>query len=372
MSLDSGRFPSMSTAPLCRALTGTVGKALAGALTTVLVVLMVAGCHSSTPLAPTSQAATTRPPTGTSSKVVLPPATGDYAEAIKIAIRHGLQVWLESDLVKRWQAGPGSFEAALRQLGSLAAIPGVRGIKIADEMGYHDGLSSAALIKAFLNAAYDGLQRYAPGKPLLVDMIMPSLGCLPDQQPPLLWSTECQVKADGQYPQLTLANVTSYLRMRKLAVLDVSTGLLPDSSYIGWGATRDIAQAKAWAKVKALGWASLVTLHARKALAHPGEYAKSASEAQADLHTWVDLPLSNGAQAIDVWTWRQGYQGTVNRLLDPGLKPNALWTGLQARREKGATLFTHLSPHSLEVSLDVDLAMIAKVFSAVFVAAGTG
>jgi hypothetical protein len=49
-----------------------------------------------------------------------------------------------------------------------------------------------------------------------------------------------------------------------------------------------------------------------------------------------------------------------------------LWTGLLARRAAGDTLFTHFSPHSVEIGLDADLAMMASVFTAVFVAAGTG
>ncbi|HEY2041569.1 MAG TPA: hypothetical protein VGH11_02750, partial [Jatrophihabitans sp.] len=76
--------------------------------------------------------------------------------------------------------------------------------------------------------------------------------------------------------------------------------------------------------------------------------------------------------AVDIWTWRQQYQGAINRILDPGLKINPLWTELQRRHTAGATLFTHFSPHSLEVGLDADLAMLAQTFTDVFMAAGTG
>ncbi|HTZ44842.1 MAG TPA: hypothetical protein VMB79_13345 [Jatrophihabitans sp.] len=334
------------------------------------VLLLCAGCTSAAPGERPS-----RPSVPASSSVpatVLPPATNDYGDAVRAAVRQGLHVWLEADLVKRWQQGPASFRQALRQLSALASIHGVAGIKIADELGYHDGLTSAARISAFLGDAARGLRQYAPGKPLLVDMIVPSLGCLPVQSPPLLWSTECQVKSDGQYPQLSLPAVTGYLRLHDVAVLDLSTGLLPDTTYAGWGVTRDIAQQQAWAKVGALGWGSLVTLHARKALAHPGDYPGTSATAESDLRTWVDLPLRDGARAVDVWTWRQQYQGALNRLLDPGLRPNPLWDALLQRRAAGDQLVTHLSPHSLEVGLDADLAMLARVFTAVFIAAGTG
>jgi hypothetical protein len=303
---------------------------------------------------------------------VAPASSGDYAAAVHAALRHGLQVWLETDLVKRWKAGGASFNSALVQIGSLAAIPGVAGVKIADELGYDDGLTSAGQIRAFLTAASTGMRRVAPGKPLLVDMIVPQLGCLPDHNPPLLWSTECTVRLEGQYPQLTLSAVTSYLRLGIVSVLDLSTGLLPDSSYAGWGTDRDTAQGYAWSKVKELGWGNLVTLHGRKALAHAGSYSQSESTAAAAVHTWVDLPLQNGASAVDVWTWRQKYEGDISRLLDPDLKPNVLWAQLEMRRAEKAVLFTHLSPHSLEVGLDADLTVLAQVFTGVFVAAGTG
>jgi hypothetical protein len=332
-----------------------------GALTAVLAATLgasaLSACSTSSaahsPKGPAATPTSARPslpahPSGTSP--VAPARTGDYAAAVHAALRHGLQVWLEADLVKRWREGSDSFDAALVQVGSLAAIPGVIGVKIADELGYGDGLDSTAQVTAFLNAASAGMHRVAPGKPLLVDMIVPQLGCLPDHQPPLLWSTECTV----------------------ISVLDLSTGLLPDTTYGGWGTDRDTAQKYAWSKATQLGWGSLVTLHARKALAHPGTYSESDSTAAADVHTWVDIPLESGASAVDVWTWRQKYQGDINRLLDPELKPNVLWEQLMMRRAHGAKLFTHLSPHSLEVGLDADLSVLAEVFTAVFIAAGTG
>ena len=88
--------------------------------------------------------------------------------------------------------------------------------------------------------------------------------------------------------------------------------------------------------------------------------------------TFLDIPRAQGAQAVDVWTWRQQYRGAVYRLLDPGLRSNALWTALTERRKNGAVLFTHLSPNSVEVNLNADMAMLATVFTDLFVAAGTG
>src|SRR6185437_1596325 len=70
-----------------------------------------------------------------------PPHT-PYAQAVDAAHRNGLRIWIESDLVKRWRAGPESFTSAIASITELARRPGVVGVKIADELGYHDGLDS--------------------------------------------------------------------------------------------------------------------------------------------------------------------------------------------------------------------------------------
>jgi hypothetical protein len=307
-------------------------------------------------------------PTPAASTVTGPAGT-PYAAAVDAAHAHGLRVWLETDLVKQWLAGPAKFQAAVDKVGALARRPGVVGIKYADEMGYEDGLDSVEKIRKFLAVTSAALRKVAPGKRLLIDLLVPELGCLPDHDPPLRWATICQARARGDYPALAMDNVDQYLRGGAVDVLDLSTGLQPDRTYDGWGVDRDEAQRTAWAEARHRGWDKLVKLQARKALAHPGDYSGTA---EPDLTTWVDVPRSGGAHAVDVWTWRQGYQGKEYRLLDPGMRPNALWTGLRARRSAGAVLFTHFSPSSVEVGLDADLAVLAQVFTDVFIAAGTG
>jgi hypothetical protein len=281
-----------------------------------------------------------------------------------------LRVWLEADLVKRWQAGRDRFDEGVLLVANLAKRPGVVGIKIADEIGYKDGLDTPDKVSSFLSAAADALHRAAPGKQLLVDMIVPELGCAPEHQPPLRWATICAAQLRGQYPQLAIDQVDGYLRTRTFDVLDLSTGLLSDKTYSGWGLDMAAAQRTAWAEVRRRGWDRQVRLQARKALAHPGAYA--ATDTADTLTTFLDIPRTEGAHAVDVWTWHQQYQGDMYRLLDPGLRSNALWDGLVLRRSAGAELFTHLSPQSLEVGLDADLAVLAQVFTDLFVAAGTG
>lgn len=293
-----------------------------------------------------------------------------YEQGVDAAHQHGLRVWVETDLVKRWLAGPASFQDAVAKVGALAQRPGVVGIKIADELGYRDGLDSPEKISAFLADSRSALGAAAPGKRLLVDILVPELGCLPGYTPPLRWATICAAQARGQFPQLALSKVDDYVGSHTFDVVDLSTGLLPDRTYAGWGMDRDTAARNAWTEVHRRGWDRLVTLQARKALAHTGRYAEA--DAEAMLTTFVDIPRSSGAVAVDVWTWRQAYEGEIYRLMDPGLRPNDLWTALARRRSSGAVLFTHLSPRSVEVGLDTDLAALAQVFTDVFMAAGTG
>jgi len=61
----------------------------------------------------------------------------------------------------------------------------------------------------------------------------------------------------------------------------------------------------------------------------------------------------------------------VYRLMNPGLRPNALWKQLVRRRPRDV-LFTHMSPHSVESGLNDDLATIAAAFTSIFLPAGTG
>ena len=60
-------------------------------------------------------------------------------------------------------------------------------------------------------------------------------------------------------------------------------------------------------------------LQARKALAQVGGYRGDAGQAAAQLRTWVDIPLERGAQAVDVWTWRQSYKDNTYRLMPSGV-----------------------------------------------------
>ncbi|HEY3001632.1 MAG TPA: hypothetical protein VGJ44_04725, partial [Kribbellaceae bacterium] len=153
------------------------------------------------------------------------------------------------------------------------------------------------------------------------------------------------------------------------------TGLLTDSEYAEQGLTRQQAQAEAWAQVGRLGWGSLTTLQARKALAAAGGYAGTDADAASDVDIYVTTPVTAGAKAVDVWTWRQKYEGKTVGLLNADLTPNPLWAALLVQRGHGVRLFTHMTPSAMPAdpqAADRECALAAEVFSAVFVAAGTG
>lgn len=296
----------------------------------------------------------------------------DYRDAVRVAVADHLRVWIEADLVKRWEEGPAWFRAAVSRVAALADRPGVAGIKIADELGYNDGMNSVSEISRFLSAAAGALRAAAPHKLILVDMVVPQLGCLPGHQIPGSPAVACAAREQAAYPQIALPEVDRYLRMHAIDVLDLSTYLLPAGTYKSWGTTTDAAQTAAWREVDRRGWAGLVQLQARKALAHPGPFAGTPAQAAADLRIYVDIPLASGAHAVDIWTWHQDYAGQIYSLMNPGMRPNALWDQLVRARDADDVLFTHFSPHSVESGVRADLARIATVFTDIFLPAGTG
>lgn len=315
---------------------------------------------------PTTTETTTAPSTTHGSAVAVAPAT-KYEQAVDAAHARNLEVWLEADLAKRWLAGPASFKEGIDGLARLAARPGVVGVKVADELGYKDGFDARPdKVRAFLSETRRALSAAAPGKQVLVDFVVPALGCAGSGQ------RDCVKAADTRFPALALAQLDRLFAARLIDVADISTSLLEDSRYRAGGTDRKSAQRAAWAEIARRNWDEGTTLHARKALAHPGRYERTPAEAEADATLFVDIPLAGGAAAVDIWAWRQTYKNEVVRLADPANAPNALWAALLKRRAGQAKLFTHFTPSSVERGLGPDLDMLAKSFNAVFIAAGIG
>jgi hypothetical protein len=335
-------------------------------LTAALVLLaLLAGCASSpgggsrAPALPSSKPSILGP-----APTALIKPDDRYVMAVDKAADLGLAVWLESDLIGRWLEGIGPFLQAAGRLRALAARPGVVGVKVADELGTDDGFGEDQVLR-FLG---DVRLALGPSVPVLVDVSLPELGCAPGDAKVSAASEACRVEARSRYPGAALAVVDEVVSRRLVAALDVSTSLQSPTRYASWGINRDRAQRDAWQEVARRGWSKQVVLGARKAMAVPDPY-RTAKQAAADLPLFVDVPRGMGVAAVDVWTWRQHYQGRTVGLV-PGR--DELWSGLVKRRAEGAVLMTHFTPSQVYTSVASDLELLATVFRGVFIAAGTG
>ncbi len=297
-------------------------------------------------------------------------AASPYVTLATSLVAHGVDVWVETDMVKAYLAGPQRYRQVLAISLDLARRKGVRGIKIADELGYHDGTTRETAHALVVKAAHD-IHAAQPSTKVLIDVVVPELGCLSWKPAPTSGMQVCGASARVRDPAASLAAIDSYVATGALDVLDLSPGLGDEAFYAQQGTSRDGAMRLAWREA-VRRWGGRVTLQARKALARPGPYPYTTLQAEADVHTYVDIPLAEGAHAVDIWTWSQTYQGQVVTITDPGGRPNALTRALQERRLKGAKLWTHMTPSSLQVDLGRDVTNVSAQFDAVFVAAGTG
>ncbi|WP_330476160.1 hypothetical protein [Terrabacter sp. C0L_2] len=296
-----------------------------------------------------------------------------YAALVDAVVAHGGKVWIETDLLKAWLAGADAYQGVLSRVVVLADRPGVDGVKIADELGYRDG-ASPQQARDFLTHTTAAIHRALPGRKVLVDLIVPELGCaawIEQTGPSHERRAQCASAARERDPAATLAAVDGYVASGGLDVVDLSAGLLSEGEYAAWGTTRNAVMAAAWDEAHRR-WGGQVRLQARKALAHPGRYPGTAASAAADVETFVDLPLAHGARAVDVWTWSQPYKDGTYQLTDPGLASNPLVEQLRARRGRGVELWTHMTPSSLQVGSAADVAAATAIFSTIFVASGTG
>ncbi len=334
----------------------------ARSLAAVVLVVVLGGCSQAPRTAPSPST-----PTGPEASLV---AASDPYLALADELRtHGVEVWWEADLVAAWLDGPASLQQALQRIGALSRAVDAAGVKVADELGYADGITSVAQARSFLTAVRRGLDAAAPGSELLVDAIVPELGCVGGRDAA---GTDCATRAREAYPAASIAAVDGYLRDGLIDRLDLSTGLLDAATYAERGLDRDRAQRAAWSRVGDLEWGTMTRLQARKALAAPGGYAGDATSAAEDLAVFVDAPVRAGALAVDVWTWRQAYDGDTVSLLGDDLAPNPLWRGLAERRGSGVELMTHMTPSAMPDDPAAEVRRAAEVFTGVFVAAGTG
>ena len=105
--------------------------------------------------------------------------------------------------------------------GGACPIPGTVGFKVADELGYHDGLTTRAQVLAFLGATRAALTRVAPQAQVLVDAVVPELGCLPGHD---AGGAECAREVRATSPGATVDTVSSYLSAGLVDRLDLRAG----------------------------------------------------------------------------------------------------------------------------------------------------
>jgi hypothetical protein len=297
-------------------------------------------------------------------------STDPYLRTAEELRSRKVRVWFEIDLVAPWLDGPTTFRRAVQRVAELARFPGTVGFKVADELGYHDGLSSQVQVIAFLRATRAALTRVAPDAQVLVDAVVPELGCLSGLDAA---GAACAREVRATSPGATVDTVSSYLAAGLVDRLDLSGGLLTASDYRDRGLTLLQADRRVWRRVDALGWSTRTGLQGRKALAMDGGWSGTDATASNAGKLYVDVPRQYGAHAVDIWAWRQAYDGGTYSLLATDLRPNPLWDVLLARKRAGAHLFTHVTPSTLSTGVlrrahEYDL--IASAFDDVFVAAG--
>ena len=340
---------------------------LALLLVLVSIAATITGCSSAR-----STADSPHPVYPAYRKLAAVPVNAKFADAVDAAHAHGLRVWLESDLVGRWKAGPASFDSAIASIAGLAARPGVVGVKIADELGDRDGMSGPQIMR-FLRDSRAALHANAPGKLVLIDIIGYELSCAPGITQAAAQARSCEGREQAAHPGVTLGTIQQIVDSGYVDVIDLSTNMQEPAVYRSWGITRADAQRAAFAEIHRRGWDRQVRIQTRKALAFPTLQIPDARTAATMLADFVDVPLSAGAHAVDVWTFNQFYDGRFVHLMAPGQSGDVLWAGLLARHRRGDVMFTHYSPtFPLGPSVDGDMRAISQAFTDVFIAAGTG
>ncbi|WP_433259190.1 hypothetical protein ACQPYK_49395 (plasmid) [Streptosporangium sp. CA-135522] len=318
--------------------------------------------------APTATAAVPAPTSSPSPTQSTTTDTGDpTAQAVQQAQTLGLNVWLDTDLVATWQAGPAQLRAAAARLAQQANQPNVTGVKFAAELGLRGGFSSADQIRTFVTETSKALREVLPaGRKIEVDVIIPELGCGQHSQ--------CVNTMRTNYPLLSLAEVEQYVLTGAVGAIDavnVSSPLINPfmDIYTRSGITADRVLQQQWMALRIRGWDSRgLDLGARElGLAHPdNKPALAGPVAERVVKGRLDSPLRLGAQHVVLWTWRQDWNGTAWRLNEPGLKSNSVWDALRGRKALGRTSIV-FNPREVERNVGEDLREIANIASTVYI-----
>ena len=219
--------------------------------------------------------------------------------------------------------GTGLLSRAVNRVAALAGQPGVAGIKIADELGYNDGMDSAGKIKRFLSDTARALHAAAPHKLILVDMVChSSAACLATSSP-------CPPPRPVARRRMPLPRARPY-RNRQLPAhardrrARSQHRAAADSTYAA-GAPR-----RCGADRRLAGGAPTRLAQPGPAAGPQGARASGKLSRRAGPGGRGHAPVRRHPDrlrrpAVDIWTWHQEYEGAMYQLMNPGMRPNALW-----------------------------------------------
>ncbi|WP_329430950.1 hypothetical protein OG339_48210 (plasmid) [Streptosporangium sp. NBC_01495] len=319
-------------------------------------------------------------PTATPTPTPSATATADPSDPTAQALQHakalGLRIWLETDLVAAWQAGPAQLQAAAARLAQHAAAANVVGVKVAAELGLRGGFDNTAAgaeqIRTFLSDVSKVMRAtLPPGRQIAVDVIVPELGCGQSQA--------CVTAMRTGYPLLTLAEVETYVLTGNVDAVNLSSPLVKPfvDVYTKAGISQDRVLQQQWLALRQRNWDSKVPglyIGARDiGLAHSGTTSTlTGAVAENAVKARVDQPLKTGVRHVVLWTWRQTWNDTDWRLTNrgdgQGLKSSGVWDALRTRKplERTSVIF---NPREFELSIAEDLKEIATVASTVYITA---
>ncbi|GAA1624476.1 hypothetical protein GCM10009733_021440 [Nonomuraea maheshkhaliensis] len=304
-------------------------------------------------------------------------ADDPVSQAVAAAQENKLRIWLESDLIGAWKAGPGSLKTAAEQLALYARQPGVVGVKFAYDLGLR-GFSDADQINQFVTETSQALRAALPaGRRIAVDIVVPELGCGAHQA--------CVTAMRKAYPQASLTAVERYVLSGDIDAVNVSAVF--GNQYESFKIQPAAVINNVWLRLRQLSWETRMPgldVGSREiGLAHSGDtrprpVSCPTADPKADecdakaaaqlVRERVDVPLRRGAKWVVLWTWEQTFDNQTWRLADRrqdtnGGHTNEVWKALRSRSLRVNITYNPSEPGA---AVAEDVRTIAEVASAVF------
>ncbi|MFI6500213.1 hypothetical protein [Nonomuraea typhae] len=281
-------------------------------------------------------------------------------QSAKTAREDGMRVWIDAELADDWKAG--KLAEAAKKVASLAAAPGVVGVRFSSQVGYNNVLQSAEEIDKFVTEASHALRQAVPGRKLAVHTVVPVLGCGANE--------ECKATVGKKYPLLDPDKIGAWLEKGLVDQLGLDNGHL-STEYAAWKISAADAQRNQWIQVRARAWDAWAHVAAEDAgFTGPGSSQLTAEQATKAITERIAQPLqADAAESVILWTRWQDGKGAVNRVLGDKLADSPTWEQLKKLTAIKARLATIYDPATPEVDAASDLKKLSEVFSTVYVRA---